>query len=158
MRRRSRSTGSEEGKRAAPAPLDVAARLLARRPLTTTELETRLVAMGYQARTASGVVARAVELRWLDDETFAQDRARSLRARGAGPLRIAADLEARGLPAALIEAAVEVSRDGRGETEWAEQALAEAGLVERLSPGRAWRLLVQRGFPEDVVGRLLEID
>ena len=158
MLSRSRSTGSEKGRRAAPTPLDVAARLLARRPLTTTELEARLVAMGYQARTASGVVARAVELRWLDDENLAHDRARALRARGAGPLRIAADLESRGLPAALIEAAVAASRDGRSEGEWAEQALAEAGLVERLAPARAWRLLVQRGFPEEVVARLLGVD
>ena len=113
--------------------------------------------MGYQARTASGVVARALELRWLDDEALAQDRARALRARGAGPLRIAVDLEARGLPPPLVEAAIEVSRDGRSETEWAEQALAEAGLVERLSPARAWRLLVQRGFPEDVVDRVVDV-
>ncbi|HWP65107.1 MAG TPA: regulatory protein RecX [Candidatus Limnocylindria bacterium] len=136
----------------------MAARLLARRPMTTSELHARLVAMGYQERTASRVVARAVELRWLDDETLAHDRARSLRARGAGPLRIAADLEARGLPAALVDAAVEASRNGRSEDEWAEQALGAAGLVERLSAPRAWRLLVQRGFPEDVVARLLDLD
>ena len=150
-----RSPDSDNARRATPTPLDVAARLLARRPMTTAELEARLVAMGYQARTASGVVARAVELHWLDDEALAHDRARSLRARGAGPLRIAADLESRRVPAALVEAAIETSRDGRSEGEWAEQALAAAGLVERLAPARAWRLLVQRGFPEDVVSRLL---
>lgn len=135
----------------------MAARLLARRPLTTTELEARLVAMGYQARTASGVVARALELRWLDDETLAHDRAGALRARGAGPLRIAADLEGRGLPAALVEAAVEASREGRSEVEWAERALAKANLATGGAPARAWRLLVQRGFPEDVVARLLDV-
>lgn len=124
--------------------------------MTTSELEARLVAMGYQARTASGVVARAVELRWLDDEMLAHDRARALRARGAGPLRIGADLEARGLPSALIEAAVEASRDGRGEGEWAEEALRKAGVAG--APARAWRLLVQRGFPEDVVARLLGVE
>jgi SOS response regulatory protein OraA/RecX len=135
----------------------VAARLLARRPMTTSELEARLVGMGYQARTASSVVARALELRWLDDDTLAHDRARALRARGAGPLRIAADLEGRGLPAPLVEAAVEASRDGRSESEWAERALAEAG-TGRAAAGRAWRLLVQRGFPEDVVARLLDVE
>jgi regulatory protein len=134
----------------------VAARLLARRPLTTTELEARLVAMGYQARTACGVVARARELRWLDDEALAHDRARALRARGAGPLRIGADLEARGLPAALIEAAVEKSRDGRSERDWARAALEAARVAG--APARAWRLLLQRGFPEDVVERLLDVE
>jgi SOS response regulatory protein OraA/RecX len=135
----------------------VAARLLARRPLTTTELEARLVAMGYQVRTASGVVARARELRWLDDEMLAHDRARALRARGGGPLRIVADLEGRGLPRALIEAAVEASREGRSEAAWAERALREAGS-SGASPARAWRLLLQRGFPEDVVDRIVDVE
>jgi regulatory protein len=130
--------------------------MLARRPLTTTELEARLVAKGYQARTASGVVARALELHWLDDEMFAHDRARSLRSRGSGPLRITADLEGRGLPPALIEAAVEASREGRSEHDWAEQALRGAGIAG--APARAWRLLVQRGFPEDVVARLIDVE
>jgi len=26
------------------------------------------------------------------------------------------------------------------------------------APARAWRLLVQRGFPEDVVERLIDVD
>jgi regulatory protein len=136
----------------------VAARLLARRPLTAGELEARLVAKGYQARTASGVVDRARELHWLDDDLLAHDRARALRARGAGPLRIAADLEARGLPAALIEAAVERSREGRSEAEWAAQALRDESLPGGAAPARAWRLLMQRGFPEDVVAGLLGVE
>ena len=136
----------------------MAARLLTRRPLTTTELEARLVAMGYQARTALGVVARARELRWLDDEALACDRARALRARGAGPLKIAADLEARGLPAALVEAAVETSRDEREEGDWARVALEQAGIATGSQTARAWRLLAQRGFPEDVAARLLGLD
>jgi len=114
------------------------------------------MAKGYQARTASGVVRRARELHWLDDEMLAHDRARALRARGAGPLRITADLEGRGLPGALIEAAVETSRDGRSEHDWAALALCGADIVG--APARAWRLLVQRGFPEDVVARLLDVE
>jgi len=113
--------------------------------------------MGYQARTASGVVGRARELGWLDDEMLARDRARALRARGGGPLRIVADLEGRGLPGALIEAAVEASREGRSEVAWAERALREAGFSGTASPARAWRLLVQRGFPEDVADRIVDV-
>jgi SOS response regulatory protein OraA/RecX len=82
--------------------------------------------------------------------------ARARRARGSGPLRIGADLEARGLPASLIEAAVEASRDGRSEHDWVEPALRGAGIAG--APARAWRLLVQRGFPEDVVARALGVE
>jgi SOS response regulatory protein OraA/RecX len=87
---------------------------------------------------------------------LAHDRARTLRARGAGPLRITADLEGRGLTGALVEAAVVTSRDGRSEHAWAELALRGAGVAG--APARAWRLLVQRGFPEDVVARLLDVE
>src|SRR4249920_3914477 len=102
----SRSTGSEsKPPRPTPTPLDVAARLLTRAPRTEADLEARLVARGYQKATAAKTVARCRELGYVGDERFAHDRAQALRERGAGSLRIAADLVARGLPDALIEAA-----------------------------------------------------
>src|SRR5258706_4951229 len=144
----SRSTGSESTTpRPAPSPLDVAARLLTRAPRTEADLEARLVARGYQKATAAKTVARCRELGYVGDERFAHDRARALRGRGAGSLRIAADLEARRLPEALVEAAVDASRDGESELEWARRALADAGTPRG---AKAWRLLASRGFPEDV--------
>jgi regulatory protein len=146
---RSRSTASEtKAPRPTPTPLDVAARLLARAALTEAELEGRLVARGYQPATAARTVARCRELGYVSDERFAHDRARALRARGGGALRIGADLAARGLPDALVVAAVEASRDGEPERTWARRALDRAGSPPA---AKAWRLLLGRGFPEDVV-------
>ncbi len=133
-----------------PTPLDVAARLLRRAARTEAELEVRLVALGYRRETAVATVARCRELGYVGDAAFAHERARALRARGAGSLRIEADLSARGLPEALLAEAVEASRDGDSEVAWARRALG--GVRER---GRAWRLLVARGFPEEVVAELL---
>jgi regulatory protein len=130
----------------------VAARLLARAPRTEAELEMRLTARGYRAATAAATVARCRELGYVGDGAFARDRARALRARGAGSLRIAADLTGRGLPEAMVEAAVEESRDDVAEVEWARRALGRQAAVA--SP-RAWRLLVSRGFAEDVIADLL---
>jgi SOS response regulatory protein OraA/RecX len=93
-------------------------------------------------------VARCRELGWVGDVAFAHERARALRRRGAGPLRIEADLGARGLPESLVAAAIEESREGIDERDWARRAL------ERLrspAPARAWRWLVSHGFPEDAV-------
>ena len=133
-----------------PTPLDVAARMLARAPRTEAELEERLVARGYQRATAAATVARCRELGYVGDEGYAGERARSLRARGWGSLRIAADLEARGLPGTLVSAAVDASRNDEPEIEWARRA---AG---RVTDARgAWRLLLTRGFPEDVVAELV---
>ena len=100
-----------------PTPLDVAARMLARAPRTEAELEGRLVARGYQRATAAATVARCRELGYVGDEAYAGERARSLRGRGWGSLRIAADLEARGLPEALVSAAVDASRNDEPEIE-----------------------------------------
>ncbi|HJW70953.1 MAG TPA: RecX family transcriptional regulator, partial [Candidatus Binatia bacterium] len=96
--------------RADPTPLDVAARLLAHSALTEAALRERLRAKGYQPETAARTVARCRELGYVSDERLALDRARALRARGAGSLKIAADLAARGLSDVLVATAVEASR------------------------------------------------
>ncbi len=130
----------------------MAARLLARAPLTEAALRGRLVAMGYQPATAARTVTRCRELGYASDERLAFERARTLRVRGAGSVKIAADLAARGLPDALIASAIEASRDGEGELEWARRVLERAGEPRGV---RAWRLLAARGFPEETIADLI---
>jgi SOS response regulatory protein OraA/RecX len=67
-------------------------------------------------------------------------------------LKIAADLAARGLPDALITAAVEASRDGETETACARRALERAGQPRG---ARAWRFLAARGFPEEAIADVI---
>ncbi|MFN8544195.1 MAG: regulatory protein RecX [Candidatus Binatia bacterium] len=134
----------------------MAARLLTRAPRTVAELTQRLVAMGYRTTTAEVTVARCVELGWVDDSALAEDRARQLRRRGAGPLRIGSDLEGRGLSERVVQEAIDASRDGRSEAEWARQVLCGQGEPVALRDrARAWRLLAGRGFPEEVVADVL---
>ena len=136
------------GQRPDPTPLDVAARLLAHAALTEAALRDRLLAKGYQAETATRTVTRCRELGYVSDERLALDRARALRARGAGSLKIAADLAARGLSDGLVATAVEASRAGDSEEAWARRVLARAG--QPTGP-RAWRFLAGRGFSEEVL-------
>jgi SOS response regulatory protein OraA/RecX len=126
--------------------------MLLRAPRTEAELEERLVALGYRRVTAVATVARCRELAYVGDERYARERARSLRARGHGSERIAADLAARGLAGGLIDAAVEESREGEREIEWARRAL---GRGRQRKGAAAWRFLAGRGFPEEVIGDLL---
>jgi SOS response regulatory protein OraA/RecX len=127
--------------------------MLARAPLTEAALYERLVAKGYQPETAARTVSRCRELGYVSDERLATERARSLRARGAGSLKIIADLTARGVPEPLLGAAVAESREGESEIAWARRALTQAGV----SPGpRGWRFLLSRGFEEDVVNEVLD--
>lgn len=114
------------------------------------------MALGYRPATAAATVARCRELGWVGDATYACDRARALRLRGAGSLRIAADLDARGLPPPLVERAVAESLDGTPEREWARLALERMQARTPTKRPRAWRLLASRGFPEDVIVDLLD--
>ena len=147
---RSRSSGSSP--KPPPTPLDVAARLLTRAPRTEAALEAALVRLGYQPKTAAAAVARCRDLGWVGDAVYARDRARTLRARGAGSLKIAADLTAHGFDEALVEATVQESLDGEREAEWARRALARARIGG--PPARVWRWLASHGFPEDVANEV----
>jgi regulatory protein len=131
---------------------------LTRAPRTEAELEARLVARGYQRATAAATVARCRELGYVGDAAYARERARGLRARGWGSLRIGAELEARGLPEGLAERAVDETREGLAEREWARRSLVRARLAEPRTPAertRAWRLLAARGFAPEVIADLL---
>ena len=149
----SRSTASSDP--GTPTPLDVAARLLARAPRTEADLTARLVRLGYRRETADAAVARCRELGWVGDASYARERARALRARGAGSLKIAADLAARGLPEALVEAAVVESLTGEREHDWARRLLERRRLSHGSARARAWGLLQRHGFPEEVIAGLL---
>jgi SOS response regulatory protein OraA/RecX len=137
--------------RRTPTPLDVAARVLARGSRTEAELAARLEKIGYSAGKVADTIARCRELRYLDDGALAMDRARTLRLRGVGSLRIAAELEARGVPESLAAAAVAASLEGEREAAWARRALTRLRVAE----SRAWHVLCARGFPEDVVVEVL---
>ena len=143
--------------KAEPTPLDIAARVLARGPRTEAELAARLERIGYSAAKVAATVARCRELRYVDDAAVAMDRARTLRARGAGSLRIATELGARGVPDEVVSAALEESLEGESEVHWAERAL-ERQRIDVRDPQtrvRAWRLLASRGFPEDVIAEVV---
>ena len=144
--------GDSAGK-AEPTPLDIAARVLARGPRTEAELAARLEKIGYSAAKVAATVARCRELHYVNDAAVAMDRARTLRVRGAGSLRIATELEVRGVPDVLVTAAVEESLEGEREAHWARRALARQRIdvEDPRARARAWRLLASRGFPEDVI-------
>jgi len=127
--------------------------VLSRGSRTEAELAARLEKIGYSAAKVADTVARCRELGYVNDAAVAMDRARALRTRGAGSLRIAAELAARGVPEVLVAAALEESLDGERETRWAERALARQRIAtdDSRQRGRAWRLLAARGFPEEVI-------
>ena len=106
---------------------EAAIALLARRDYSRVELERSLDARGYAPGEVATLMAELVETRALDDVRFAHNYASYHAARGQGPVRIRVELEALGLGADLIDAAL------AGEQDW--RALAREQRTRRFGPG-----------------------
>jgi regulatory protein len=146
-----------------------ALRLLAARPRTEAQILERLVRAGFEAE-AHGVVAWLRDLRYLDDDAFARDRAASLVAPGRlGPRMAERRLVAAGIPRDAARRAV---REALGEDETKRcRLLAErrAGAVPGAGPGtvpddlgerekaRLSRFLLGRGFSGRAVSAALGV-
>jgi SOS response regulatory protein OraA/RecX len=122
---------------------------LARRDLTSNELERRLLQAGFEPSVCSEALARAFEAGYLDDARVAVERARRLADRSASDAAIRADLERRG----ISEEHVELALAGLAP----EFERAEC-LAARLGGGpRAARSLARKGYPDDVVERTIRL-
>ncbi len=122
---------------------------LARRDLTSAELEQRLARAGFEPAACADAVARAVDAGYLDDQRVAAERARRLAERDASDASIRGELERRGVSEGVVEAVLAAITP---EAERAER------LASRLGGGpRAARSLLRKGYPEDVVERVLRV-
>jgi SOS response regulatory protein OraA/RecX len=119
---------------------------LARRDLTSSELEQRLVRAGFDPAACAEALERASEAGYLSDARVALERTRRLAERDSSDAFIRAELRRRGLPGDEIEAAL---AEVAPELERAERLASRLG-----GGGRAARALVRKGYPEDVVERL----
>jgi len=133
--------------------------LLARRDFSSLELKKRLESRGFDADVASATIAELQRRRLLNDSRFAESYVAAHVRRGHGPVRIAADLKALGLPAETINAALDSGPD------W--PALARQARARRFGPrvpatwaerARQARFLQYRGFSSDHIRAALGPD
>jgi regulatory protein len=145
-----------ESKQAAECAADPAAAraaavaLLARRDLPSDELRERLGARGFSPEATAAALSALAAEGALNDERYAHNYVAYHAGRGRGPIRIGADLRARGLPQELIETALASGPDWR-----AAAAAARARRFGKPAPAR-WRerarqarFLQYRGFSAD---------
>jgi regulatory protein len=106
------------------------------------------------------VVADLTARGYLDDEAFARHWVATRTARGYGPARLRAELRARGVAAALIEAALAGDRDDETELERARAAARrrlpalQRGARARAA-GRLRDYLLRRGFAASTAARVV---
>jgi len=147
-----RSSGSKRpGAISGPSTARTAAiTLLARRDYARAELETRLLSGGFAASEVAAALEDLATAGTVNDARLAQHYVAYHSGRGQGPIRIAAELRRRGLPAALIEAAL------AGGPDWCALARrvrrAKFGTEKPPSwaeKARQARFLQYRGFSSD---------
>lgn len=145
------------GARVPLSVVDAALRLLARRSYTRLEMATRLTAKGYLPAEVEAVQVRLEDWGYLDDRAAAERAvADCMERRPRGRNLLAAELEKRGIPAAIVMEALANYPLSREEA-LASAALDRLGLSLPLRPqdrARAWRALSRLGFAEPTLERL----
>jgi regulatory protein len=134
-------------------------RLLAVRWRSRGELARRLAAWGTPHAEAEQLLVRLERRGLLDEERLAGQVSRDLRRRGHGSRRTAHDLERLEVD---DEVATEiVGAHERDDTEAATQLILErygAGPHDSSTCRRAAALLVRRGFGEETIERVLDLE
>ncbi|MGH7964365.1 MAG: regulatory protein RecX [Candidatus Binatia bacterium] len=139
-------------------PLDYAYRLLARRAYSEQELADKLTAKGFTAAAVARTVVRLKDQGYLDDTRLAADQTERLRARGFGPEGIKAKLIQKGLSPDTVEQTLDAGREDQ-DLQSAQRLLASRFAADALKDSqvraRAFRLLVRRGYSQEVAESLL---
>ena len=147
--------------------LDAALRFLEARPRSVAEVRRRLASAGYREDLVTGAVGRLVELRMLDDESFARQWVESRdRARPRGERALQAELHQKGIDAEIIAAVLEARRSPLPNDSVAADRTPDDGAARRLLDRhssalgrvadprarrqRAYALLARNGFGPDV--------
>ncbi|NIN32678.1 MAG: hypothetical protein GTO58_18480 [Hydrogenophaga sp.] len=134
----------------------MALRYLARREYAAGELTERLRRRGARPGDAEAVVAELVEQGLVSDRRFAEAFVRSRVQRLYGPLRIRAELRARGVGDDTVEALLGALAD-----DWQEHALAWCrkgleGALDHDMRVRLYRRGSRRGFTHEQLMRALD--
>jgi regulatory protein len=137
-----------------------AVRFLTRRDYARRELSERLSTRGHGRAAIDAALERLDELGYLDDTRFAEQFVRSRIERGAGPVKIRAELSRRGVESEVCERAL-------AGADCDFRSLALEVRIRRFGPetpkdlpekARQARFLAQRGFAGDQVRHAVDAD
>jgi regulatory protein len=139
-----------------------ALRLLAARPRSIAELRSRLRERAAEPAHVETVLDDMKRLGFLDDRSFATNRARSLLAGGRlGPRGVVSRLRAKGVNGDTAEKAMKEAMGDTSEDSLAIRALGgrpHGPKATEKENARAARFLLSRGFSGSTVTRVLRLD
>ncbi len=123
---------------------------------TTGELQKKLQTRGFAPDKIQPVLRRLEELKFLDDERFAQIFVDNLkRYKDFGFYGIKSKLLGRIVPNDLAEQALEEFFSEQDELAVAERLLAKLKRIGRVAPEKLQRSLQSRGFRQVVIRKIL---
>ena len=133
-------------------------RYLARFDRTAMQVERFLLTKGASSSQAKRIVSRLSALGYVDDHTYVTRWVENrLSRQPMGRERIKAELVERGLPDALVDAAIRHAFRDVDEETLARKALRlRRRDGRRLLPRQALYLLRRRGFEEETIERIME--
>lgn len=120
--------------------------MLSRRDYGTAEAEGRLLGYGFHADAVARAVARATELRFLDDGRFAVHFIEERKRRGWGQRKVEQELKRRGLNPGDIEGYPEAFFSADDDLERARDILARRRVPEARAFEKLVRHLMSKGF------------
>jgi regulatory protein len=138
------------------AALESAVRSLSQREHSQRELERKLRSKGHAPELVARVLEYLLEHDLQSDARFVEVYIRSRIHKGYGPLKIRQELTSRGISEQELEA--ELTAPGEFWIEQARSALARKfrqPVADREDWNRRGRFLARRGFPSDLIYRVL---
>lgn len=130
-------------------------RLLARREHSRRELLDKLALRGFERDEAAPVIDQLAEQNWQNDDRYAECYVRDRIAKGYGPIRIAYELQQRGVSDADLDAQAE--EHGGWQNLALDVYLRKYDEEKSLTPNE-WakrsRFLQQRGFSGEMIKRV----
>lgn len=133
-----------------------ALRMLERRDYGRDELVYKLVQKGEDEQEAEAAADRMVELRFINDESYASMVVRHYAAKGYGKSRVREELRRRRLPRELWDAALLEMPEQDDTIDRLLRAKLRSEQPDRDEIRRASNSLIRRGFSYDQVREALE--
>lgn len=153
----SRRPAGASGASAGPARA-AALRLLGRREYTRAELVRKLSERGYAPADVESTLQRLAGEGLLDDRRVAAAHVRvASRVKGRGRLRIARELDARGIDADIVRETLAALPEEE-DAEALARILSRRNVPPRLSMAerrKVFQQMLRRGFPSDAIARAL---
>jgi len=120
-------------------------------------LERKLAARGYDTAVIAAALDRLAAHGALDESRLAEAYVAERARKGFGPLRIRAELRDKGLPDAAIDPQLHAMNDAWPAllTQAHDRRFGPAPPTDHADQGRRGRFLESRGFPAELIHRLL---